>query len=134
MASAVNRTAMVRIPLGNEKSARVEVRTVAPDANPYLTLLTLFKTGLEGPIDSKFSGAERKKGNHILPDNIYSAIEGFSASSFCKELIGTENVEKYADLKMSSANRCPRDLGTMVKSEEILFHHEVTNQYIWKRF
>lgn len=134
MASAVNRTAMVRIPLGNEKSARVEVRTVAPDANPYLTLLTLFKTGLEGPIDPNFSGAERKKGNHTLPDNIYSAIEDFSKSSFCKELMGAENVEKFADLKMSAANRCPRDLGTMVKSEEILFHHEVTNQYIWKRF
>jgi glutamine synthetase len=134
MASAVNRTAMVRIPLGNEKSARVEVRTVAPDANPYLTMLTLFKAGLEAPIDAKYSGAQRKVGNNILPDNIYSAIEHFSASSLCKELLGTENVEKFADLKVAGANRCPRDLGTMVKTEEILFHHDVTNQYIWKRF
>ncbi len=29
---------MVRIPLGNERSARIEVRSVAPDANPYLAL------------------------------------------------------------------------------------------------
>ncbi|HMO18879.1 MAG TPA: glutamine synthetase family protein [Oligoflexia bacterium] len=134
MASAVNRTAMVRIPLGNEKSARVEVRTVAPDANPYLTMYTLFKTGLEGEIKSQFTGANRKLGNKTLPDNIYTAITDFRESSFIKELVGSDNAEKFADLKEASANRCPRELGNMVKSEEILFHHEVTNQYIWKRF
>ena len=49
-ASAVDRGSMVRIPLGNERSARVEVRSVAPDANPYLVLLSVFKTGLDGDI------------------------------------------------------------------------------------
>jgi len=34
-ASAVDRGSMIRIPIGNEKSMRVEVRSVAPDANPY---------------------------------------------------------------------------------------------------
>ena len=33
-ASAINRGAMVRIPLANEKSARIEVRSISPDANP----------------------------------------------------------------------------------------------------
>ncbi len=37
-ASAVDRGSMIRIPIGNEKSMRVEVRSVAPDANPYLVL------------------------------------------------------------------------------------------------
>ena len=45
-ASAVDRGSMVRIPIGNEKSARVEVRSVSPDANPYMVLLSVFKTGL----------------------------------------------------------------------------------------
>ena len=35
-ASAVDRGSMIRIPIGNEKSMRVEVRSVAPDANPYM--------------------------------------------------------------------------------------------------
>src|SRR5260370_1033915 len=35
-ASPVDRGSMIRIPIGNEKSMRVEVRSVAPDANPYL--------------------------------------------------------------------------------------------------
>src|SRR5690242_7019895 len=45
-ASAVDRGSMIRIPIGNEKSSRVEVRSVAPDANPYMVLYSIFKTGL----------------------------------------------------------------------------------------
>src|SRR5271165_5064198 len=45
-ASAVDRGAMIRIPIGNERSMRVEVRSVAPDANPYMVMLGVFKTGL----------------------------------------------------------------------------------------
>ena len=46
-ASANNRGAMIRIPYGNERSARIEVRSVAPDANPYLLLYSLIRAGLE---------------------------------------------------------------------------------------
>src|SRR6202167_3474964 len=45
-ASAVDRGSMIRIPIGNEKSMRVEVRSVAPDANPYLVMYSIFKTGI----------------------------------------------------------------------------------------
>ena len=38
-ASAVDRGSMIRIPIGNERSMRVEVRSVAPDANPYMVML-----------------------------------------------------------------------------------------------
>src|SRR5271163_3171844 len=49
-ASPTDRGSMVRIPIGNEKSARVEVRTVAPDANTYMVMYSIFRTGLEGDI------------------------------------------------------------------------------------
>ena len=49
-------------------------------------------------------------------------------------MIGEENKEKFVDRKLASADRCPRDLGTLVKTSEILFHHEVTNQYLWSQF
>ena len=42
-ASAVDRGSMVRVPIGNERSARVEVRSVAPDANPYMLLIRFSK-------------------------------------------------------------------------------------------
>jgi glutamine synthetase len=132
--SAVDRTSMVRIPLGNHKSARVEVRTVAPDANPYLTFYSLFKTGLEGPITETLDSESRRTRTRFLPDNIYDSMRHFKQSSYMKELLGEQNHEKYLELKQMSADRCPKELGTMVKTEEILFHHEVTNQGIWKRF
>src|SRR6516225_3683565 len=47
--SPVDRGSMVRIPIGNERSSRVEVRSVGPDANPYMVMYSVFKTGLEGP-------------------------------------------------------------------------------------
>src|SRR6202050_622103 len=47
-ASPVDRGSMIRIPIGNEKSMRVEVRSVAPDANPYMVMYGIFKTGLDG--------------------------------------------------------------------------------------
>src|ERR1700757_3497579 len=47
-ASPVDRGSMIRIPIGNERSMRVEVRSVAPDANPYLVMYSIFKSGLEG--------------------------------------------------------------------------------------
>src|SRR5258705_12202818 len=49
-ASATDRGSMIRIPIGNERSARVEVRSVGQHANPYMALLTAFKTGLEDDI------------------------------------------------------------------------------------
>src|SRR6202044_2094376 len=49
-ASAVDRGAMVRVPIGNHRSMRTEVRAVAPDANPYLALYGIFKTGIDGRI------------------------------------------------------------------------------------
>jgi glutamine synthetase len=126
--SPVDRTSMVRIPLGNEKSARIEVRTVAPDANPYLTFLLLFKTGLQGPMTETITSENRRTRTRFLPGNIYDAVRFFKGSEFISEVIGEENKEKFVDRKLASADRCPKELGTMVKTSEILFHHEVTNR------
>jgi glutamine synthetase len=127
-ASPIDRGSMVRIPIGNSHSARVEVRSIAPDANPYLAIYTLFKTGLEGTVaNGTDSGA-------ILPDNIYDALADFEGSDFIKSLLGTEVSERYAALKRASADRCPRLLGSRIKRAEVQFHHEVQNQNLWNNF
>ena len=130
-ASAIDRGSMVRIPIGNERSARVEVRSVGPDANPYLVMLSCFKTGLEGDIAKvkNLRSAER-----YLPDNIYTAMENFRNSAWATTLIGDDVKSRYAELKQASADRCPRLLGTVVKAPEVQFHHEVYNQYLWNQF
>jgi glutamine synthetase len=130
-ASAVDRGSMVRIPIGNEKSSRVEVRSVGPDANPYLVLYSIFKTGLDGNI-SKIKNL--RQAARYLPDNIYSAIENFRGADWTTEILGEDVKARYADLKQASADRCPRLLGTIVKPSEIQFHHDVYNQLLWNIF
>ncbi len=132
-ASAINRGAMVRIPLGNERSARIEVRSIAPDANPYLAIYSLFRTGLEGP-KSEETDEQKRSRTRFLPDNIYDAIRLFKQSSFSAELMGEAVQKKYAELKSLSAERCPAALGTQIKTAEVMFHHEVTNQFLWTQF
>ncbi|MEN9845052.1 MAG: glutamate--ammonia ligase [Pseudomonadota bacterium] len=132
--SAVDRTSMVRIPLGNEKSARIEVRTVAPDANPYLTFLSILYTGLQGPKNEQQVTENRRSRTRVLPGNIYDAIRLCKSSEFVAEMLGELAKEKFIERKLAAADRCPRELGTTVKTGEVRFHHEVTNQYIWNNF
>ncbi len=130
-ASAVDRGSMVRIPIGNHRSMRVEVRSVAPDANPYLVMLSVFKTGLEGQT-SKIENL--RQAERYLPDNIYTALEDWNKSEWVTTLLGEDVKGRYADLKKASADRCPRLLGTFVKTPEVQYHHAVYNQFLWNRF
>jgi glutamine synthetase len=131
-ASGYDRGSMVRIPLGNEKSARIEVRSVAPDSNPYMSVYTIYKTGMEGP--QEVEDESKRSRTRFLPDNIYDAIRLFKQSKFSEELFGEVVHGKFAELKNLQAERCPKLLGTKVKPGEISFHHEVTNQYLWSQF
>jgi glutamine synthetase len=130
-ASAVDRGAMIRIPIGNERSMRTEVRAVAPDANPYLVMYSIFKTGLDGTT-AKIKNL--RQAERYLPDNIYTAIENFRKAEWTTKLLGGDVKARYADLKQGSADRCPRLLGTVVKAAEVQFHHEVYNQFLWNLF
>jgi glutamine synthetase len=130
-ASAVDRGSMVRIPIGNERSSRIEVRSVAPDANPYLVMLSVFKSGLEGEI-AKIKNL--RQAERYLPDNIYDALSNFRNSPWTTNLLGEDVKGRYGDLKQAAADRCPRLLGTFVKTPEVQYHHEVYNQFLWNDF
>src|ERR1700760_1069756 len=130
-ASATDRGSMVRIPFWNEKSARGEGRSVGPDANPYLVLYSIFKSGLHGETSriKNLRQAER-----YLPDNVYTALENFRGAEWTTTLLGEDVKARYADLKQASADRCARLLGTIVKAPEVQFHHDVYNQLLWNNF
>jgi glutamine synthetase len=130
-ASPVDRGSMIRIPIGNEKSSRVEVRSVAPDANPYLVMLSIFKTGIDGDT-AKIKNL--RQAERYLPDNIYTALENFEKADWTSKLLGADVKARFADLKRASADRCPRALGTFVKAPEVQYHHEVYNQFLWNLF
>jgi len=128
--SPIDRGSMIRIPVGNEKTARIEVRSVAPDANPYLLLYTLIHAGLNGKSSSAPNGEQIR----LLPGTIQEAIEHFESSELMRTILGEQNVEKYLAYKRLAADRSPRSLGTQVKNSEIIYHHDVTNQALWNRF
>jgi glutamine synthetase len=133
-ASAINRGAMVRIPLGNERSARLEIRSIAPDANPYLAIYALLYTGIQGPVPQEVENEARRARTRFLPDNIYDAIRHFKGSEFAHAMLGEQVQDKYAEVKQLAADRCPKALGSKIKASEVQFHHEVTNQYLWGKF
>jgi glutamine synthetase len=130
-ASPTDRGSMVRIPIGNEKSMRVEVRSVGPDANPYMVMYSIFKTGLDGET-SKIKNL--RQAERYLPDNVYTALENFRKAKWTTEILGEDVKGRYADLKQASADRCPRLLGTFVKAPEVQYHHDVYNQFLWNLF
>ncbi|MGH9700765.1 MAG: glutamine synthetase family protein [Candidatus Acidiferrales bacterium] len=130
-ASATDRGSMVRIPIGNEKSMRVEVRSVAPDANPYLVMYSVFRAGIDGDT-AKIKNL--RQAERYLPDNIYTALENFRKAEWTTKLLGADVKGRYADLKQASADRCARSLGTFVKVPEVQYHHEVYNQFTWNLF
>ncbi len=130
--SPIDRGSMIRIPMGNERSTRVEIRSIAPDANPYLVIYTIIRTGLEGK--KLVKDKDKRDRLRFLPDNINDAIKLFKASDFIGKILNVVNQEKYTDYKQAVADRSPKALGALIKPSEIIYHHEVTNQVLWNKF
>jgi glutamine synthetase len=131
-ASSVDRGSMIRIPIGNEKTTRLEIRSVAPDANPYLAFYSILRAVFEGKKLKK--DKEKRDRLRFLPDNINDAIKIFKTSEFVDKIFDKDAKEKYLAPKQAVANRSPKELGSTIKVSEVIYHHEVTNQMLWGRF
>ncbi len=129
--SPIDRGSMIRIPVGNERTSRIEIRSVAPDANPYLLLFTIIQAGLKG---SKLPVSDKRDRVRLLPGTIYDAIKAFKQSDFIRKILGERNAEKYVSFKQEVADRSPKELGNRIKTSEIIYHHEVSNQALWNTF
>jgi len=130
--SAIDRGSMIRIPFASEKNARIEIRSVAPDVNPYLELFVILKTGLED--DAPKAADDKRPRLRFLPGTITDAIRLFQASDWMTKALGADSKEKYLEHKKAVRDRNPRELGTTIKDSEVLYHHEVYNQYLWNKF
>lgn len=139
IADQSNRAAVVRVPHHTEKSARAEVRAVAPDVNPALAFALLLRAGIKGLMSEGNEAkeylelAEKGKGNgevEKLPGSFHEAIELFAESEFAREQMGEEAFGKYLQTKQKTADRLPKDLGKAIKQWEIRGHHLVVNQDI----
>ncbi len=135
--STSDRGAMIRIPIGNEKSTRIEIRSVAPDTNPYLAfyvIMALSQKGLEASNKEKMEFEKVSQKREKLPGNIYDALRYFNNSLMMKAILGEENHKKLLNLKTTVAERSPKQLGQRIKNREILDHHEISNQMLWGEF
>ena len=94
-ASPKDRTAMVRIPLAGERNQRIEVRSVGPDANPYMLIYALLRTGLEGPEPDPDAPKPKRVRKRLLPGNIYDAMTNFRRSDFLQGILGADTHAKY---------------------------------------
>lgn len=130
--SPTDRGSMIRIPIGNGKSTRIEMRSVGTDSNPYLVTYALLKAGIEGK--ELIEDSTKRSRIRFLPGNIQDAIRHFKSSEFIEKILGENVKDKYAEAKQKAADRSPKELGTKVKNGEILYNHEVTNQVIWNSF
>jgi glutamine synthetase len=130
-ASATDRGSMVRVPIGNSRSMRVEVRSVAPDANPYLTLYSIFKTGIDG---TKAEIDNLRQAQRYLPDNIQSAIDDFKSFPVDRQ----DSRRRRAGPVRRSQASCGQPLtaraGNLCEGSEVQYHHEIYNQSLWNHF
>ncbi len=110
--SAHNRNPLIRIPLAKDRSAKVELRSPDPSANPYLTLALTIAAGLEGikekllpptPIDgdiAAMSDAQRKKARvESLPIDLKDAIGAMKKDPLIRSVLGDHVFDKYVESK-----------------------------------
>jgi len=110
--SSANRSPLIRIPSERGASARIELRSPDPSANPYLALAVCLAAGLDGiknqltPPDSvsknifELTDEERARlGIRRLPENLYEAIRELENSDFIKNVLGSHISTKYINAK-----------------------------------
>jgi glutamine synthetase len=109
-----NRSALVRVPaFSQEQEARIEFRCPDPLSNPYLVYTVALEAGLDGirkkidggePVDVNLyhlGEAEREKlGVQTLPASLKEALDEWESDDICKRAMGTENAQKYKELKL----------------------------------
>lgn len=130
-----NRSTLIRIPACGGDSARMELRSPDPSANPYLVLAAVLQAGLDGikkqmePPESvtgnlfSMSAQERQqRGIEALPGTLLEAVLCMEQDDFMRQTLGDHVFERYIALKKEEWDRYRRQ----VTDWEI---NEYLNQY-----
>lgn len=107
-----NRSVLVRVPPGKEKTTRLEYRPTDGSCNFYIAFAGILSAGLDGikrkieppePVEEdiyKMNEKERsRRGIGMLPGNLGDALEGFSRDEYLQEALGHTFSEKFLELK-----------------------------------
>ena len=91
----------------------------------------IFKTGLDGDT-AKIKNL--RQAERYLPDNIYDALDELPERGVDDEAAGRRCEGPLCRSEAGLRRPLPAPLGTFVKAQEVQFHHEVYNQFLWNLF
>lgn len=107
-----NRSPLIRVPASRGSGTRLELRSVDPTANPYLTLAVLLEAGLDGiankitppaPVESNIYGMsseERRAAGIIdLPSTLHNALKALKKSDLVKSALGDHIFTNFYEAK-----------------------------------
>jgi glutamine synthetase len=107
-----NRSALVRVPAGNELKKRLELRNPDPAGNPYLQFTVMLAAGMKGieekiepppPVEKNIFKLNKKDkeelGIDTLPGSLGEALEYMEQSSLVKESLGDHIFEHFLYVK-----------------------------------
>lgn len=110
--SAKNRTPLIRVPSTRGESAKIELRSPDPSANPYLALAVCLAAGLDGiknqilppkSIDCnifEMTDEQRKEaGIEALPGSLLEAAREFVKDEYIQGVLGEDLAQKYIKAK-----------------------------------
>lgn len=110
--SAQNRTPLIRIPASRGMGTRIELRSVDPAANPYLTMAVLLQSGLDGiqrqldpgePVDENIfkmtANDLKERGIKQLPTTLGEAIKALEADKEVKAALGEQIASHFIQEK-----------------------------------
>ncbi|KRN29695.1 glutamine synthetase [Lactobacillus selangorensis] len=110
--SGHNRSPLVRIPQSRGVGTRLELRSVDPTANPYLSIAAMLESGLDGvraetvpapAIDRNIyqMSDEERKANHIsdLPSTLHNALKALRDDEVVQKAIGDHIYHSFMDAK-----------------------------------
>lgn len=110
--SAMNRSPLLRIPYSRGLSTRVEVRSVDPSANPYMTMAVLLAAGLDGienkmtpptPVDRNIYVMTKKEreenGVKDLPATLMDALNELQKDDVIISALGEHLFEHFVEAK-----------------------------------
>lgn len=123
--SAMNRSALIRVPSSRGKSTRAELRSPDPTCNPYLTFAVMLGAGMKGVIDKidppesmdknifRMTQSERiSAGIRCLPGNLQEANSALLQDALLCEILGehvVSQINRIGELEWGEYSRAITD-------------------------
>ncbi len=110
--SASNRSALIRVPIANGQSTRIELRNPDPTANPYLVYAVMLRAGLEGiknkiepppAVDKNiFDLSEAERRDYQIgrfPRSLLEALDEMEKDELVRKTLGSHGFESFIKAK-----------------------------------